>query len=72
MNQPKQQIVGARVPYQEYRKFEELCIEHGTNMSRAIGEYLSLCLQHGTLLSLRSLPKDNSCPANEPGGQCEQ
>jgi hypothetical protein len=72
MNQPKQQIVGARVPYEQYRRFEELCLEHGTNMSRAIGAYLSLCLQHGTLLSLQSLPKDSVCPAIEPGGHCEQ
>lgn len=47
---PKQQVIGARVPYDQYRQFEQLCIEHHTNMSRAIGEYISLCLQAGEVL----------------------
>lgn len=55
---PKQQVIGARVPYQHYRQFEQLCIEHGTNMSRAIGEYLLHCLQAGELLISQHSGKD--------------
>lgn len=47
---PKQQVIGARVPYSDYREFEQLCILHNTNMSRAIGEYILLCLQAGEVL----------------------
>lgn len=66
---PKQQVIGARVPYDQYRQFEQLCIEHHTNMSRAIGEYISLCLQAGEVVHSQYLANDTR-KAKPASGAC--
>jgi hypothetical protein len=67
MNKPKQQIICARVSFDNYLQFEQLCCANGTNMSRAIGEYLSHSISAGKL-PLHHLVNDNPIPTNEPGG----
>jgi hypothetical protein len=66
--QPRQQILSARVPFADYLRFEALCCEHGTTINRAIGEYLSHCLRRGAVNS-QHLLNDTPDAAIEPGAQ---
>jgi hypothetical protein len=71
MNKPKQQIICARVPFEHYIRFEQLCCEAGTNMNRVLGEYLSYSISAGRISS-QHLVNDNPIPTTEPGGIGEQ
>lgn len=68
---PKKKVLCFRVPFADYIAFEAICCEQGTNMNRALGEYLSKCLSDSAV-NLLHLSKDTPAAKIDPEAQGKQ